>query len=184
MITTDDPGLAERMRRFRNHGIDADHVTRAQQGTWYYEMTDLGYNYRITDFQCALGLSQLEKLPFFLKRRGEIAGLYDEAFRSSDEIKPLEKRKGIFNSYHLYVVRTDARDELFQRMREQGIGVNVHYVPAHLHPFYKRRFGTGKGLCPVAEEAYHHILSLPMFPQLTDEQTTYVISSIEEGINE
>jgi perosamine synthetase len=182
MITTDDSNMAERMRRFRNHGIDADHASRAEQGTWYYEMTDLGYNYRITDFQCALGLSQLQKLPFFLKRRGEIAGLYDEAFSSWNELKPLENRGEIFNSYHLYVVRAKARDELFQRLRDKGIGINVHYVPVHLHPFYQRRFGTEEGLCPVAEEAYHHILSLPMFPGMTDQDVGKVVMELKQQL--
>jgi len=182
MITTDDLDLAECMRRFRNHGIDVGHAEREEQGTWYYEMTDLGYNYRITDIQCALGLSQLEKLPFFLKRRGEIAGLYDEAFSLWDELNPLENRREIFNSYHLYVVRAKARDELFQRLREKGIGVNVHYVPVHLHPFYQRRFGTGEGLCPIAEEAYHHILSLPMFSGMTDQDVEKVVMELRRQL--
>lgn len=183
MITTDDSNLAERMRRFRNHGIDADHASRAEQGTWYYEMTELGYNYRITDFQCALGLSQLEKLPSFVQRRREIAGLYDREFASVKGLTPLYTCPDVMNSYHLYVIRVKERDRIFAQLRKKGIGVNVHYFPVHLQPYYRKHFGTGEGLCPVAEEAYRHILSLPMFPQLTDEQTNYVISSIEEAIN-
>jgi perosamine synthetase len=182
MITTDNSRLAERMQKFRNHGIDSDHASRAKQGTWYYEMTDLGYNYRITDFQCALGLSQLEKMPFFLKRRREIAGLYDDAFSSWSDLKPLKNRGGTFNSYHLYVVRTKARDELFQRLRQKGIGVNVHYVPVHLHPFYRERFGTGRGICPVAEDAYNYILSLPMFPGMTLKDAERVVSALEGAL--
>lgn len=183
MITTDDSNLAERMRRFRNHGIDADHASRAEQGTWYYEMTELGYNYRITDFQCALGLSQLEKLPSFVQRRREIAGLYDREFASVKGLTPLYTCPDVMNSYHLYVIRVKELDRIFAQLRKKGIGVNVHYFPVHLQPYYRKHFGTGEGLCPVAEEAYRHILSLPMFPQLTDEQTNYVISSIEEAIN-
>ncbi|MFZ0449711.1 MAG: aminotransferase class I/II-fold pyridoxal phosphate-dependent enzyme, partial [Desulfatiglandaceae bacterium] len=129
MITTDDLDLAECMRRFRNHGIDMDHATRTKQGTWRYEMTELGHNYRITDFQCALGLSQLEKLPSFIHRRREIAKMYDQAFASVREINPLYTSPGVVNSYHLYVIRVNERDRIFSQLREKGIGVNVHYFP-------------------------------------------------------
>ena len=188
MIATDDPELANRMRRFRNHGIDADHATRTKQGTWRYKMTDLGYNYRITDFQCALGISQLKRLPRFLERRREIAHRYDEAFASLPGIDPLVVRPDVAHAYHLYVIRIDPailgidRAALFTKLREKGIGVNVHYIPVHLQPFYRKKFHTGPGMCPVAEAAYEQIISLPMFPGMTDDQVEVVISTLQKII--
>lgn len=186
MITTDNPNLAERMRMFRNHGISTDHRQREEQGSWRYEMVDLGYNYRITDFQCALGVSQLNKLPKWLARRQEIARIYDAAFEAFPYVKPLSVSKDVFHAYHLYVVRimdtepSKNRKAVFKRLRERGIGVNVHYLPVHLHPFYKKRFHTDAGLCPVAEQAYDHILSLPMFPKLKSHEQEYIIKTIKD----
>jgi perosamine synthetase len=185
MVTTDDAELAGRMRRFRNHGIESDHRQRAERGTWYYEMTELGYNYRMTDFQCALGLSQLGKLPGWIERRREIAARYDEQLADLPGVEPLAVRTDRAHAYHLYVVRLDPgrlgvdRAAVFARLRESGIGVNVHYVPAHLHPFYRERFGTGPGLCPVAEAAYERILSLPVFPQMTDSDVERVVAELK-----
>ena len=152
-ITTNDSDLATKMRRFRNHGIATDHRQREQQGTWYYEMLDVGYNYRLTDFQCALGLKQLAKLPNWILRRQEIARHYDAAFKGNAGIRPLAVNSDLSHAYHLYVVRVPAtkRAQLFQDLRTRGIGVNVHYVPVHLHLFYQNKFGTKRGLCPVAE---------------------------------
>ncbi|MGC9976703.1 MAG: UDP-4-amino-4,6-dideoxy-N-acetyl-beta-L-altrosamine transaminase, partial [Syntrophales bacterium] len=143
MITTDDSKLAEKMRLFRNHGISTDHRQRDAQGSWFYEMVDLGYNYRITDFQCALGISQLKKLTHWIDRRREIVRRYDEAFQKMPRVKPLSVRNETFHTYHLYVVRLDLdgtnldRTVIFSQLREDGIGVNVHYIPVHLHPFYQ-----------------------------------------------
>jgi perosamine synthetase len=184
VITTDREEYAKRLRMFRNHGITTDHREREAQGSWFYEMVDLGYNYRITDFQCALGMSQLQKLPRWLARRREIARIYQEAFAGIKGIKPLAVNLDVRHAYHLYVVRLDPgetgiqRGEFYQALRSRGIGVNVHYVPVHLHPFYQTRFGTGRGLCPVAESAYEQILSLPMYPAMTDEDLTIVIQTI------
>jgi UDP-4-amino-4,6-dideoxy-N-acetyl-beta-L-altrosamine transaminase len=186
MVTTDAGHLAGRMKNFRNHGITTDHRQREQNGSWGYEMVDIGYNYRITDIQCTLGLSQMVKLPAFLQRRHEIAECYDDAFSKSAVIKPLEKRPEVCHAYHLYVVKLDGdglgigRDKLFKHLRKKGIGVNVHYMPVHLHPFYKREFGTGNGLCPNAEQAYETILSLPIFPGLTDIQVEKVIRIVND----
>ncbi len=185
MVVTDNLELAGRMRRFRNHGISTDARTRAKQDTWYYEMVDLGYNYRLTDIQCALGLNQLRKLPKSLARRRAIAKRYDEAFSSIWGIEPLAVAPGIVHAYHLYVVEIDqrragiGRDAAFRLLRSKGIGVNVHYIPVHLHPYYRRRFGSGPGLCPVAERAYERILSLPMFPTMTDPDVERVIDSMQ-----
>ncbi len=184
-ITTNDAGLAERMRMFRNHGITTDFRQREKAGGWVYEMVELGYNYRLTDIQCALGLSQMPKLPGWIRRRQDIAACYDEAFAKNPDINPLAKRPGVSHAYHLYVVRlgSDARGidraEAFRELRAAGIGVNVHYIPVHLHPFYRRTFGTGPGDCPVAEAAYEQIISLPMFPTLCDEDVRYVIDTVQ-----
>lgn len=189
MITTDDLILAERMRLFRNHGITTDHHQRDAQASWFYEMVDLGYNYRITDFQCALGISQLIKLPKWIERRREIARRYDEAFRNIPRVKPLSLRKEASHAYHLYVVRLELdgtglnRSAVFGKLREAGIGVNVHYIPVHLHPFYRNRFDTHPGLCPIAEAAYEQIISLPIYPALSDEDQNYVITRVKKALS-
>lgn len=183
-ITTDDPELARRMRLFRNHGITSDHRQREQRGSWFYEMVDLGYNYRLTDFQCALGISQLRKLPGWVARRQAIARRYEAAFSDLVAVKPLGLRPDVSHAYHLYVIRLDIarlrvdRAAIFTALRAEGVGVNVHYIPVHLHPFYRERFGTGAGLCPVAEAAYAQILSLPIFPRMSDDDVEDVIRSV------
>lgn len=188
MITTDNPDFAERMRIFRNHGITTDYRQREKQGSWFYEMVDLGYNYRITDIQCALGLSQLNKLPGWVKRRQEIAQKYDAAFAEFPAIRPLKVRADVSHAYHLYIVRFDlsrlraTRAEIFTALRAEGIGVNVHYIPVHLHPFYRERFGTGPGLCPVAEATYEEIITLPLFPRMSDNDVEDVITAVHKVV--
>jgi perosamine synthetase len=185
MVVTDNPEYCRRMHIFRNHGITTDHRHRSERGSWFYEMVDLGYNYRITDFQCALGMSQLKKLPGWIERRQKIASRYDEAFSGLDAVEPLAVASNVSHVYHLYVVKLQGieRDKVFNSLREAGIGANVHYIPVHLHPFYNNRFGTKKGLCPVAEAAYEQILSLPMFPVLTDEDVDMVVSAVKEAVS-
>lgn len=189
MITTDDEKLADRMRLFRNHGITTDHRQREAQGSWFYEMVELGYNYRITDFQCALGMSQLKKLPKWIERRREIARRYDESFRNIRQIKPLSVNSQSFHVYHLYVVRIDIesnhldRGMVFKQLREAGIGVNVHYIPVYLHPYYRLIFKTTSGQCPVAEDAYTKILSLPIYPKMSDQDVAKVIDSFLQVVN-
>jgi perosamine synthetase len=185
MIVTDNPQYRRRMAMFRNHGITTDHRQRTEKGSWFYEMVDLGYNYRITDFQCALGMSQLKKLPGWIKRRQEIASRYDNAFDSPGLIEPLAVTSDVSHVYHLYVVklREIERDKVFSSLRAAGIGVNVHYIPVHLHPFYRERFGAREGMCPVAETVYEQILSLPMFPALTNEDVDMVISAVREAVS-
>jgi perosamine synthetase len=184
VITTDDPELARKMRIFRNHGISSDHRQREMEGSWYYEMVDLGYNYRLTDFQCALGISQLRKLPGWIKRRQQIAECYDKAFQNSSTINPLEKNLDVVHAYHLYVVRINTellkatRAEIFSALRAEGIGVNVHYIPVHLHPFYRQKFGTGPGLCPIAEQSYEQIISLPIFPKMSNDDVGDVVNAV------
>jgi len=180
MVTTNNEEYDRRMRRFRNHCITTDHRQRAEQGSWFYEMVDLGYNYRITDMQCALGKSQLKKLSRWIEKRQMIAKRYDEAIREISWCRPLRLRDDVTHAYHLYVIRLAedfslAQQEVFSRMRAEGIGVNVHYIPVHLHPYYRRHFATTAGQCPIAEAAYQHILSLPMYPGLSAEDQQQVI---------
>jgi perosamine synthetase len=184
MITTDNSVFAERARNFRNHGITADHHQRRKNGSWFYEMEELGYNYRITDFQCALGMSQLKKLPEWVKRRQDIAWQYNDAFSDFELVKPLLTHFDRSHAYHLYVVRIGFdrlsidRSTLFALLREKGICVNVHYIPVHLHPFYKKKFGNKPGFCPVAEAAYEEIVSLPIFPGMKDDEVLFVVDNI------
>lgn len=186
MVVTDNFELAAKMRRFRNHGINVDYSLRTEQGTWYYEMLDLGYNYRLTDFQCALGINQLQKLDKWLKRRREIASHYDHAFSEILEISPLAVRPEVSHAYHLYVIRLELgrlrvnRAHVFSTLRTENIGVNVHYIPVHLHPFYRKHFGTKPGDCPVAESAYERIISLPIYPTMTDHDMEDVIEAVHK----
>lgn len=192
-VTTDDAELARRMRMFRNHGITTEFRERAAQGAFAYEMVDLGYNYRLSDIQCALGISQLEKLPESIARRQAIAQRYDEAFAGLPAlggiVHPLAVGRHVSHAYHLYVVLLELealtvdRAAVFRALRAEGIGVNVHYLPVHLHPYYQNRYGTRPGLCPVAEAAYPRLLSLPMFPAMSDEDVTDVIGAVEKVVS-
>ena len=187
LVTTSDEALADRLRQFRNHGITTDHWERAAAGSWCYEMTELGYNYRITDFQCALGLSQLKKLDRWIARRREIARRYAEAFSAMPEVEPLAVLTDRESAWHLYVVRlnlkrlTAHRGEIFEALREEHIGVNVHYMPVPWHPYYQRR-GYVKGRWPVAERAYERLISLPIFPRMTDADVEDVVTAVAEVI--
>ncbi len=184
MLTTSEARFASRARVFRNHGITSDHRQREAQGSWFYEMSELGFNYRLTDFQSALGTSQLRKLDGWIERRRTIARAYDDAFLNVPAVRPLRVRQGVRHAYHLYVVRLTlealrvGRAEVFAALRAEGIGVNVHYIPVHMHPYYQQRFGTGQGLCPAAEAAYEEILSLPMFPAMSDADVRDVIEAV------
>jgi perosamine synthetase len=187
MVTTDDKAAAETMRAFRNHGITTDHRTRSEKGTWFYEMVELGFNYRITDIQCALGISQLAKLDGWVARRRQIASVYDQQLESIAGVEPLTVSPHVDHAYHLYVVRITPggavdRSAVFDRMREAGIGVNVHYIPVHLHPYYRENHGTAPGLCPVAEAAYERILSLPMYPGLSERDQARVVETLQTAL--
>ena len=186
VITTDNSEFAKQMRIFRNHGITTEHRQREAQRSCYYEMATLGYNYRLTDFQCALALSQLRKLPAWIAKRQEIAKCYDAALVDLPAAKPLTVRPQVFHAYHLYVIQLDLgqldadRSVVFNALRAENIGVNVHYLPVHLHPFYRSRFGTGPGLCPVAETAYERIITLPIFPQMTEGDVGNVVEALRK----
>ncbi|HFQ80183.1 MAG TPA: UDP-4-amino-4,6-dideoxy-N-acetyl-beta-L-altrosamine transaminase, partial [Desulfobacterales bacterium] len=138
MLVTDDAQLAARVKIFRNHGITSDHRLRAENHTWEYDMVDLGYNYRLSDIQCALGISQLKKLTSWLTSRRKIASYYEETFAGT-EIRPLKTHQDRLHAYHLYVVKVIARDEVFFAMRRAGIAVNVHYKPIYMHNYYQHK---------------------------------------------
>ena len=182
-VTTDNPKLYERVCLYRTHGItkNPDLLTK-NDGGWYYEMQDLGYNYRITDMQAALGSSQLKRLPWSIERRNEIARRYDEAFKGTC-IRTPYRAKGIVHAFHLYIIQIpEKRKELYDFLRENYIFSQVLYIPAHTMPYYKA-LGWKEGDCPVAEEYYKHCLALPMFPSLTDEEQQWVIDKVLEFIN-
>ena len=184
MITTDNEEHYNRLKLFRNHGITTDHRQRSELGSWFYEMTELGYNYRITDFQCALGISQLAKLSLWIERRQELAARYNEAFKSLEVVSPLKVGERISHAFHLYVVKIGLnqnkdKTEIFKYMKDNGIGVNVHYIPVHLHPYYRKVYYTNPGLCPVAETAYEEIVTLPMYQQLNNKDHKQIINAIE-----
>ena len=178
MAVSNDEELAARMRAFRGHGITTTANQREKSGAWFYEMTALGYNYRITDLQCALGSSQLKKLEGWIKKRNQLAQAYDAALANLASLRPLKRRAEVRHAYHLYVIRTPNRDEVFRRLRAKGIGANVHYVPVHLHPYYQQVVGTREGLCPVAEAAYREILTLPLWPGMTEDNILTIIRAI------
>ncbi len=183
-----NPEWLERMRRFRNHGITRDHRARQSSASWEYDIVELGFNYRLTDVQCALGISQLSKLDARIARRQAIAGAYIQAFAPLPEIRMLGLREAVSHAYHLFVVRLDLtrlscdRATAFAALHREGIGVNVHYIPVHLHPYYRNRFGTGRGLCPVAEAAYDEMLTLPLFPSMTERDVQDVIQALTKVV--
>ena len=203
MITTEDPDLARKMRVFRNHGISrdaasmglgdqaADNVGGVKPGRnpatpapWYYEMQALGFNYRITDIQCALGLSQLKKLDRSLERRREISQRYTDAFANSRVLVTPYQEPDRESAWHLYVIRlrldamAKTRRQVFEDLRHGNIGVNVHYVPVHLQPYFRERFGFSRGDFPEAEAYYDGAITLPLHPTMTDEDCARVIDAV------
>lgn len=181
MVTTDREDWATRMRRFRNHGIDADHNQRERQATWVYEMDHPGFNYRMTDIQCALGISQLQCLDAWTLRRQDIARMYDQAFTGLDWFETPHVRQGVSHAYHLYVIQLNldtlrvSRAEVFRALRAEGIGVNVHYIPVHTQPYYRNMVPAQD--CPCSLEVYERILTLPLFPTMQDSDVGHVIDA-------
>ncbi len=184
MVLTRDAQLATNMRRFRNHGISTDHRQRAEAGTFHYEMVELGFNYRINDFQCALGISQLGKLPLWLEARRRIAAQYMAAFAKDPLVEIQASSPGSTHAYHLFVVQLPfaelsvTREQANLRLRELGIGVNVHYPCLHLHPYYRERMGYKPGDLPVTEAVQKRILSLPMYATLTEGEVNRVVEGL------
>ena len=182
MATTNNPELYKKLCHYRTHGITKDpDLLQKNDGGWYYEMQDLGFNYRLTDFQAALGITQLARADKGLERRQEIARRYDEAFRNIPDIKIPKREKDLYHAFHLYIIQVPDRKGLYDFLHENGIYAQVHYVPLHLMPYYQQ-LGNKKGDLPVVEEYYDHCLSLPMYPTLTDEEQSYVIEKVIEYV--
>jgi perosamine synthetase len=186
MVTTENADFAEALRRFCNQGISSDARHRQAAGQWHYEMVLLGFNYRLTDIACALGLSQLRRLEANLLRRREIAARYSAAFRSVAEVIPPVVRADVNPAWHLYPIRlnlerlTADRGRVFRALRAENIGVNVHYIPVHCHPYYRDRFGYRGGEYPIAEGAYERLISLPMFHGMNDQDVEDVIAAVKK----
>jgi perosamine synthetase len=184
MVTTNNAQFAETLRRFRNHGISSEARQRQSAGQWHYEMVLLGFNYRLPDIACALGIEQLKKLDANLARRREIAARYTAAFRELPGVVPPATRPDVNPAWHLYPIRLDLaklaadRAQIFRALRAENIGVNVHYIPVHRHPYYVEKFGYRSGEYPVAEDAYERLISLPMFPAMTDQDVSDVIRAV------
>lgn len=196
MFVTDRADWAEQARLLRSHGIvrdparfelSSDDALLGEKGPWFYEMQELGYNYRLTDLQCALGLSQLAKLDGFLARRREIVAAYNTAFAGLDWLRTPGLRcaaDAATTSWHLYTAQIDfaglgrSRSEVMRALRAAGVGTQVLYIPVHLQPWYRRTYGYALGKCPVAEAFYAHALSLPLFSAMTDADVARVIEAV------
>lgn len=186
MVCTNDDELAAKLRRFRNHGIEGDARQRQAKGQWYYEMVDLGYNYRLTDIGCALGLSQLGRLENNITKRRKIAACYDDELKNLPGIILPSVRDDVQPAWHLYPIRFHrksfrvGREVIFAAIRAENLGVNVHYIPVHTHPYYRNRFGDHCGEYPNAEAAYDTLISLPMFHGMTDQDVKSVIAVMKK----
>ncbi len=185
LVVTDNPELAERLRRFRNHGIMQDHYQRQKLGTWTYDMEEIGYNYRLPELNSVLGISQLQKLPELLMRRREIAARYGVAFSRIPQLTPPADCPDCQSAWHLYVIKLNLdhlvtdRDEIFQALRAENIGVNVHYIPVPWLAYYQK-LGYKKGGWPIAESMYHRLISLPMWPGMADDDVEDVILAVKK----
>ncbi|MBM4452975.1 MAG: UDP-4-amino-4,6-dideoxy-N-acetyl-beta-L-altrosamine transaminase [Chloroflexi bacterium] len=185
MILTDNEEFCEKLKIFRHHGIVRE---KSDNGSWYYKIYNPGYNFRITDFQCALGISQLNKLNRFIERRREIATKYNAELAEMDEILIPVEDKRVKAVYHIYTIQlktellTTGRKEIFKALRAENIGVSVHYMPIHLHPFYQQKFGYKKGDYPTAEEYYERAITLPLFPSMSDEDVKDVIKAVKKVV--
>ncbi len=188
MAVTNNASLAEKMQLLRSHGItrDPELMTHAADGPWYYQQIDLGYNYRMTDIQAALGISQLKRLDEYVTRRHEIAERYDRLLSDLPVTVPLQ-HPDAYSSWHLYVIRlqldaiTRTHREVFESMRESGIGVNLHYIPVHTQPWYQR-IGFKKGDYPESERYYAEAITLPIYPTMTDEEQDQVVNALRRAV--
>jgi UDP-4-amino-4,6-dideoxy-N-acetyl-beta-L-altrosamine transaminase len=188
MAMTNDADLAERMALFRSHGITRDpaRMTHAPDGPWYYQQVELGYNYRLTELQAALGISQADRIDAYVARRHEIARRYGEALAGLPLTLPWQL-PGTYSGLHLYVVRLQlerinrSHREVFERLRELGVGVNLHYIPIHHQPYHRGRTAHPAD-CPEADRYYAEAISLPMFPTLTDADQDAVVAALVEAV--
>ncbi|GFD88099.1 UDP-4-amino-4,6-dideoxy-N-acetyl-beta-L-altrosami ne transaminase [Tenacibaculum sp. KUL152] len=189
MALTNSMELADKMRMLRSHGITNDPamMTEESHGPWYYQQITLGFNYRMTDVEAALGLSQLDKLDTFVEKRNALAAYYDKSLCDQANIAPLSQHSDTYSSYHLYVVRVKSLDStkhttLVTQLRESGIFAHVHYIPIHLQPYYQN-LGFKKGDYPNAERYYQQAITLPIFPHLTLEEVEQVVDTLLKTVN-
>jgi UDP-4-amino-4,6-dideoxy-N-acetyl-beta-L-altrosamine transaminase len=187
MVLTDDPDMARRVRSFRHHGIDLDFRERGKSNSWQYDVVNLGYNYRLPDINCALGMAQLRRLDAWLARRREIVSRYDAEFSSIDAIEPPHVIPDCQPAWHLYVIKLNleqlcvGREAIFRALRAENIGVNVHYIPIHWLSHYQDR-GYSRSECPEAGRAYERLITLPLFPAMSDEDADDVIQAVSKVI--
>lgn len=184
IAVTNQKDLSNKLKLYRSHGIvsDQEQMTEEKHGPWYYQQIALGFNYRMTEIQAALGTSQIKRINSFVKKRNQLAKKYDDAFYDS-KLKALTPRINVFSSYHLYIVLLPIIDKAAHKqahntLRGQGICSHVHYIPVHLQPYYQN-LGFKSGDFPNAEEYYQRAISLPLHPQLTDEEQSYIIKSVK-----
>jgi UDP-4-amino-4,6-dideoxy-N-acetyl-beta-L-altrosamine transaminase len=190
VITTNDKKFYKKLLLFRTHGItrDTDLLINKEEGTWYYEQLELGYNYRITDIQCALGTSQMKKIDDFVNRRRELVAKYNEFLSQVDGVIIPYEAPYSNSSWHLYVIQLEiekyrvGRREIFEALKAENIGVNVHYIPVYYHPYY-RSLGYRKGLCPNAEKLYERVITLPLFPAMEDDDLEDVVEAVVKVLN-
>ncbi|NSL51791.1 UDP-4-amino-4,6-dideoxy-N-acetyl-beta-L-altrosamine transaminase [Calidifontibacillus erzurumensis] len=189
IITTNNEEYYQKLLQFRSHGITRDtEKLMGYHGPWYYEMQFLGFNYRLTDIQAALGTSQLKKIDKFIDLRKKYVSMYNDAFKEIDEIQTPYQDPNCSSSWHLYIIRLDLeklsgnRTDIFEALLKENIGVNVHYIPVHLHPYYAQ-LGYERGICPNAEKLYEEIITLPLFPAMTEDDVKDVISAVKKVIN-
>ncbi len=180
-VLTNNKTYYEKLLAFRSHGITKENLN-APNGDWYYEMQSLGYNYRMTEIQASLGISQLKKVDKFIKARRKIAKLYNETFHDSKFFDIIYEKENCISSYHLYpiLLKQEFKSQkkyIFSKLRENGLGVQVHYIPVYLHPYYQK-LGYKSGLCPIAEDFYHREISIPLFPSMKEKDEDYVIKTI------
>lgn len=188
MITTNNPAYYEKLLQFRTHGITRDErKLRENHGPWYYEMQFLGYNYRITDIQTSLGISQLRRIGSFIEKRKQLAALYLQELSSAKELILPHQLPEAESSWHLFIVRLQlvrlkaTRKTVFQALQKENIGVNVHYIPAYLHPYYES-LGFKKGICPVAESCYEEFITLPLYAGMEAEDVMDVVAAVKKVI--
>ncbi len=189
-VLTNDPEIDEKVRCLRTHGMTkVPQQLEKNDGPWYYEMHEMGFNYRITDFQCALGSNQLRKLDKFVNKRREITKMYDESFSNMDNLKIPENQNSVEHAYHLYPLQINfeklpiTKPEFFYKMKQVGINLQVHYIPVHLQPFYRKQYGFKEGDYPVSESFYRNEVSLPIYPDLSTEDISLVVNNLLENIS-
>lgn len=184
MVTTNNEELYQRLKLFHTHGITREEsLLTHNEGPWYYEQLELGYNYRITDIQCALGISQMKRLDRFAAHRRKLAHRYDEAFAGCKDIITPYQHPDCLSSYHLYMIQVPAehRREIFENLRNKGIGVNVHYIPVYKLPYYQQHGYQGT-CCPNAEAFYAKAITLPLYADMTEEQVDYVVECVKDEV--